>query len=162
MDANTLVAAIEDAFARVKLEDGVGVFEAEAIDDYASEEQRAKASENDIRDDWRKIPDEVVSAHYSAMAFMDQKGLRYAIPAYMRFAIKYCKASDSASIDHIIYALAVEQDWDFLDEKQKQAIADFLNYMVLEVGEDYVDSYQASLAYENYWAPYSTQAQTGH
>ncbi len=162
MDTRTLISAIEDAFAHVELEDGVGIFEAEAIDDYAGEKLRAKARGNDIRDDWRKIPDDVIAEHYSAMAFMDEKGLRYAIPAYMRFALRYWKTSGSASVDHIIYTLARDEDWGFLTVKQKRAVADFLNYMVLEADEGYVDSWQASLAYEKQWASYSTDDGAGH
>lgn len=152
---DNLIDAIERAFANVKLDDGIGVFEAEALDDCVSDKLLARARAKDIGDDWRALSDDVISEHYSAMAFMDQKGLRYAIPAYMRFAVRYWKTSNSASVDHVIYTLARDEDWDFLTEEQKQVIADFLRYMVVEADED-VDTWQASLAYEKYWARYAS------
>ena len=155
MHPDNLIGAIEDAFADVKLEDGVGIFEAEAIDDCVSDKLRTKAREQDVRDDWKAIPDEVIAEHYSAMAFMDEKGLKYAIPAYMRFALRHWQTSNSASVDHIIYTLARDEDWAFLSTKQKETVANFLNHMVLEADE-YVDSWQASLAYEKHWAPFAT------
>ena len=156
MHPTSLISAIEDAFGGVKLGDGIGIFEAEAIDDCVNEKRRTKARAQDIRDDWKAIPDEIISEHYSAMAFMDEKGLRYAIPAYMRFALSNWETSNSASVDSIIYTLARDENWDFLTDLQKQVLADFLKYMVLEEDE-HVDSWQASLAYEKHWASYASK-----
>lgn len=40
---NTLISAVEDAFADVTLEDGIGILEADAIDDYAENQKRVIA-----------------------------------------------------------------------------------------------------------------------
>ncbi|MCP4404682.1 MAG: hypothetical protein GY801_46180 [bacterium] len=86
----------------------------------------------------------------SVLSFMDDDGLKFALPAYMRFAAKYYDASASASIDSVIYTLSNQRNWEFLSNKQQETIADFLSFMVLEA-DSHVDSWQASLAYENIW-----------
>lgn len=153
MKREHLITLIEKAFENVSLNDGIGIFEAEAIDNYASEEVQKSEKAKDIRDDWTTIPDEVIDQYYSVLCFMDDDGLRFAMPAYMRFAVKYYDTSASASIDAIIYTLANNRRWDFLTNKQKQVAADFLEFMILEA-DNYVDSWQASQAYENTWSQY--------
>ena len=149
-----LVAEIERAFDKVALEDGIGIYEADALDACVSDTLRAKARSTDTREDWRSIPDDVISEHYVAMPFLDDKGIRFALPAYMLFAIRNWSTSHSASVDHVIYTLARDMDWSFLTDEQHRVIAKFLNFVVLEAGES-VDSWQASLAYEKYWGQFA-------
>ncbi len=153
MNKEHLISEIEKAFKNVFLNEGVGIYESEAIDNYASKEIREIEREKDIRNDWASILDDVIDQYYSVLSFMDDDGLRFTIPAYMRFAVKYYDTSSSASIDAIIHILANRRQWGFLTNKQKAVIADFLGFMVLEA-ENHVDSFQASLAYENIWSKY--------
>jgi hypothetical protein len=93
---------------------------------------------------------------------MDAKGLRFNLPAYMKFALKHYDSSNSASIDGVIYALCrdpeeLENDWSIFSDEQRKVIALFLRYMVTEVGEQWVDVYQASLAYEKTWYIYDKE-----
>lgn len=153
MNRNNLITQIEEAFKNVSLNDGVGIYEAEAIDNYASEDIRKTERKKDVRNDWTYIIDDVIDQYYSVLSFMDDDGLRFVIPAYMRFAVRFYDTNASASIDAIIHVLADSRQWDFLTNKQKQVVADFLSFMVLEAG-NHVDSWQASLAYENIWSQY--------
>ena len=155
MNKKQLVENIEKAFRDVSLCEGIGIYEAEAIDDCASDEIIENKRERDIRDDWKQIPDDVIDEYYSALSFMDEAGLRFAIPAYMRFAVKFYDISSSPSIDSIIWVLTTQRSWDFLSIEQKQAIAAFICFMVLEA-DSYIDSYQASLAYEKVWSQYES------
>jgi hypothetical protein len=161
MNAADLVKEIESSFKRVALEDGIGILEAEAIDEYASDAVRERERRKDERDSWESISDEMISEHYSVLSFMDQKGLRFHLPAYMRFAVRNYASSNSASVDSVIYALCkdpqtVEKDLPLFTEPQKAAIASFLKFMVLEAGDEFVDSWQASLAYERTWRKYES------
>ena len=153
MNKEYLIAQIEKAFEDVSLNDGVGIYEAEAIDNYALEEIRKTEREKDIRDDWTSITDDVIDQYYSVLSFMDDNGLKFAIPAYIRFAVRYFDTRASASIDAIIHVLANSRQWDFLTIGQKQVVADFLSFMVLEA-DNHVDTWQASLAYESIWSQY--------
>lgn len=153
MNRDQLITKIESSFNGVTLINGIGIFEAEAIDNYETTEVRKIEREKDIRDHWQSIPDDVIGQYYSVLSFMDDNGLKFALPAYMRFATKYYDTSASASIDSVIYTLANQRNWEFLSNEQKETIADFLSFMVLEA-DSHVDSRQASLAYENIWSQY--------
>jgi hypothetical protein len=162
MNRNELIEKISAAFGNISLEDGIGILESEAIDCCVSDKNREKARNDDYREKWQSIPDEIISEHYSALCFMDAKGLRFNLPAYMTFALKYYDSSNSASIDGVIYALCkdpeeLETDWSVFSDEQRNVIALFLRYMVTEVGEQWIDVYQASLAYEKSWCIYDEE-----
>jgi hypothetical protein len=104
-----LIRKIESAFRGVVLGDGIGIYEAWAIDRCASDAERRKAREKDVRDDWTRISDEELTELYSALSFGDSDGLRSALPAYLRYAVRNFDKSDAASVDTTIYAL--ESGW---------------------------------------------------
>lgn len=161
MNASELVREIESSFKCVELGDGIGIFEAEAIDGCVSDIAREKERRKDQREHWESIPDEVIAQHYSVLSFMDQKGLRFHLPAYMRFAVRNFAISNSASVDAVIYALCkdpktVEEEWVLFEDRQKATVASFLKFMILEAGDQFVDSAQASLAYEGTWSKYES------
>ncbi|MFB2564000.1 DUF6714 family protein [Rhizobium sp. IMFF44] len=76
-------AAIRDAFAGVTLGDGIGLGEARALDDYASNEVRAAFRANDEKSDWTAIAAEILNKHPSSPSFFDAEGMRFHLPAYL-------------------------------------------------------------------------------
>jgi hypothetical protein len=84
-----IVEAIYRAFAGVQLEDGIGYFEAEAIDDYVKKDDPAyqQYKERDERLDWCKVVatfmDDSFNFDWSRNCFMDAKGLRFYLPVWM-------------------------------------------------------------------------------
>jgi len=163
MNQDKLINEISEAFAKVSLEDGIGILEAEALDLCESDKKLEKARKSDFRKKWNEIPESIIEEHYSALCFMDAKGLRFNLPAYMIFALKNWEHSASASIDAPIYALAnveseqFQEEWSIFTIEQRKAITKFLKYMVIEVPDGYVDSSQASLAYEKTWVSYDDE-----
>ncbi|TGU71259.1 hypothetical protein E4633_13020 [Geomonas terrae] len=162
MNSLDVIEQIKKAFRDVTLEDGVGILESDAIDGCVSDKRREQSRKNDYRQNWETIPEEVIAENYSALCFMDPKGLRFNLPAYMVFALKNFNTSSSASVDAAIYALQKEPEeledvWKIFTESQREAIAAFLKFMIIEAGEKCVDSWQASLAYEKAWAKYDKQ-----
>jgi hypothetical protein len=154
---------IEVAFGGVSLGDGIGILEAWAIDRCLSDKERQSARSSDIRSDWTLVSDEMIDAHYSALSFMDREGLRFALPAYMRFAVRNFDKSQSLSVDAPIYSLgsgwpAAPDGPDIFSPSQRAAIAKFLRFMVLEVGDEFVDANAASEAYEYFWLQYDEEA----
>jgi|WetSurMetagenome_2_1015567.scaffolds.fasta_scaffold111798_2 hypothetical protein len=99
MNRNELIEKIAAAFKNTSLEDGIGILESEALDCCVSENEREKARRDDYRENWRSIPDAVISEHYSALCFMDAKGLRFNLPAYMTFALKNYDRSRSTVLE---------------------------------------------------------------
>jgi hypothetical protein len=121
-------------------------------------DEKERARQSDFRQRWQDSPDEVIKNHPSALAFMDAKGLRFNLPAYMRFAVFHFEDGDSDSIDSTIYAVSrepqdLDTEWAIFSERQKTTIAKFLRYMVLEA-RDLIDSQQASHTYERVWKKY--------
>ena len=156
---------IADAFRNVRLGDGIGMFEADAADNYASEEQREVARQKDRSNwiEWGDIPSTEIDSSHWILCFVDAEGMRFLLPAYMMFALENYDKSNSASVDSVIYALergndAFEGNAELLSQCQKSAIVGFLKYMILVVGEDLVDTVAASRAYENHWAQYDVDA----
>ncbi|GJH39465.1 hypothetical protein RCZ04_00150 [Capnocytophaga sp. HP1101] len=66
IDKKQLIKEIEEAFAGVTLDKGIGLSEANAIDDYASAEEIMRCKVQDERLNWQKIPVEDLNKIYSA------------------------------------------------------------------------------------------------
>lgn len=156
---------IENAFKKVTLGEGIGLYEAIAIDGCVSDKKVEKARKKD-REEWKKwneIPLDVIESFSSALCFVDSEGMRFLLPAFMSYAVEKYDKGASQSVDSPIYAL--DRDFsifggidDFLTIEQKNAIAQFLKFMEQNAGEDYVDSQFASNAYIKYWGRYDLQA----
>jgi hypothetical protein len=97
--------AIEDSFQGVQLEGGISLHEAVVLDDYGTQEERRRARLQDELDDWRRIPDETIGRYSASLAFLDAKGMRFYLPAFMRFAIRHYQRSNSPSIDYLLNKL---------------------------------------------------------
>jgi hypothetical protein len=163
MDRDEIIREIESAFAGVTLGDGIGVFEAWAIDRNASDKELKKARERDCRNDWKEISESDLEEHYSALCFMDDDGVRFSLPAYMRFALRNYDKSQSLSVDAAIHALErglvpAVNGLTIFTASQQAAIARFLRFMVVDVGDDWVDADTASAAYELFWGQYDNAA----
>jgi len=104
-NAQRFIDAIEDAFGGVQLGDGISLREAIVLDRYGTDEERHRARLQDELGDWRRIPDETIASYSASLAFLDPKGMRFHLPAFMRFALRHYQRSDSASIDYTIYLL---------------------------------------------------------
>ncbi len=143
------VKQIEDAFAGVALGEGVSLREAEVIDDYGTDEERSEAREQDEHNDWQRIPDEEIESATSSLCFMDNEGLRFHLPAFMRFTLRRYRQSDSISTDSTIYRLCdphcIEQLAAFLTDEQIDAIKTFLS-VCLDVADGWLDITDAALA----------------
>lgn len=124
------IRAIEEAFAGVRLDDGISLREADIIDDYGSEAERAAARSQDETEDWRNVPDELIEKHPDVLCFMDEAGLRFHLPAYMRFALRRYEDSESRSTDSAVFRLCdpviIDQLRGCLTSAQIDAILNFL------------------------------------
>jgi hypothetical protein len=82
-DMQALVALVREAFSSVILEDGIGLREAQGIDDYADEQTCAAYRASDEKLDWSRIPIDELNACYSSLSFFDAKGMRFHLPAFL-------------------------------------------------------------------------------
>ncbi len=124
-----LIASIEAAFATVKFEEGITVREARALDDY---EDAVTARQIDRHVRWQDIPDAWLERFHDVFAFMNAKGLRHALPAYMRWCLRY-ERQDTNTFVYTCYCLKTEpyraQLLSVLEPDQSQLVEAFLTYI---------------------------------
>ncbi|HPI00100.1 MAG TPA: hypothetical protein PK772_07215 [Chitinophagaceae bacterium] len=147
MTREELIQSIYAAFKDVKLEDGIGLLEAEMIDyNY----DRTEARNKDERDDWTKLlPIFYVNYAIEGWTFMDAKGIRFHLPCYL--------LQDLESLlypwdNPLIYTLNNVENRQFnelkiLNAAQRLVIIEFLKYKVEEFNtedsnSDFIMEYQ--------------------
>ena len=154
-----VIDEIRRAFADVSREDGVTLHEAEVIDDYGSTEERAAARRLDTDLRWQDVPDRLIQEYSDTLCFVDVKGFRYYLPAYMIWAMRNHETTDSLSATHPIFCLTLSdnpthREWHLerfraFDGPQARAIGRFLRFMAERA--DPGDAGLASRALDAYW-----------
>jgi hypothetical protein len=141
MTKEELVQQIKSAFEHVKLEDGIGLWEAQGIDDYADLATITALRNKDERNDWQKIPVQDLIACASSLSFFDGKGMRFCLPQFLLFdldAKEIYRNQDNYSPDVIFtlgYNLHEEYQknrFSLFNQPQIQAIIYYLDYKLIE------------------------------
>ena len=163
-EAEGIIAEIHRAFADVSREDGVTLQEALVIDEYGSAEERLAARERDTDRRWEDVPEHMIGEHDSVLCFMDPKGFRYYLPAYMVWSLRNYETSETWSHNHPICSLALSDSdsprkWEIerfvlFDEEQARAIYRFLHFMA-QRDELSVCVDEARKALDAYWCEFS-------
>jgi hypothetical protein len=149
---NKLIAEIAKAFAGVTLEDGVGLKEADAIDEYADNAMRQQYRQEDEKYEWSAIPPEKLERYHGSPAFFDPKGMRFHLPAFLiaqlngksidmngylcafwlelkeaHLNINFCllSAQQRAAVCHFLYAVLEDPDEDYYAIEIQKAINEF-------------------------------------
>lgn len=86
---SALIAEITAAFDGVSREEGTTLHEAIAIDDWASPDEQRAARRLDIEARWQDVPEDDIFSCCSALSFLDEKGFRYYLPAFMIYGLKH-------------------------------------------------------------------------
>jgi hypothetical protein len=143
---DALITEITAAFDRVSREDGTTLHEAKAIDDWKTPQEQQAAREFDTEQRWQDVPDDDILVSESALSFLDAKGFRYYLPAFMLCGLKDWENDSSGILHSCEYHLLHESQkslrksepkeiaakYKFTNE-QCRAIANFLRFVV---GED--------------------------
>ncbi|MCA9062916.1 MAG: hypothetical protein KDA96_07650 [Planctomycetaceae bacterium] len=126
-DAARIEQLIRDAFACVTLEDGIGLFEGQAIDSYAGPKAQAAARLNDETRNWGRIPVDALNAAHSSLSFFDAKGMRFHLPAFLIADLR--DELQQGIVFHLMYAGDdAESRFSLLNAKQRAAVQQFLLY----------------------------------
>ena len=78
-----VIAMISVAFAGICLGDGIGLFEANGLDDYASKDELRRLRALDEKQDWKRISVADLSRCYSSPSFFDPQGFVFHLPAFL-------------------------------------------------------------------------------
>lgn len=119
-----LIERIESAFSGVVLGDGIGLFEAQALDDYESDDVQKRRRENDEKNDWKSIPHETLQHCYSSLSYFDPAGMKFHLPAYVVGSLK-------GKVDDVIFHLThldgyAKSKLDLLTESQRDILREYL------------------------------------
>lgn len=87
MTKNELITEIQTAFKNIKLEDSVGLWEAQGLDNYASDDEILKLRIKDESNNWDNISYEDLVNAQSSLHFFDAKGMRFCLPKFLIFDI---------------------------------------------------------------------------
>lgn len=151
MDAKKqlLIESINEAFRNVRLEDGIGLLEANAMDNYCSANDIESCRKNDEREFWDKIPVPLLNECYCALSYFDAKGMKFHLPAFMLASLKnneYRFDLVSKLIHLTPYTIS---QFEALSINQKNAVFLFLEYMK---DENYqLDKEDIEKSIEEYW-----------
>ncbi len=153
-----LIKEIEIAFKDVLLKDGIGINQADRIETRQRDVliQKGRNLDRMWWTNWTDIQDKYIASYSDVMYYMDSAGLKWVLPAYMTYIIKYYKEG-SFSIDSTIYVLEAGglgvDKVDLYTDTQRKVIAKFLQFMV-DVGEEWVDVESAQNALDGVWGVY--------
>ena len=78
-----LIVEITAAFDGVSREEGITLHQALAIDDWKTPREQLAARRLDIDQRWQDVPGDAIVAWESALSFLDAKGFRYYLTAFM-------------------------------------------------------------------------------
>jgi hypothetical protein len=146
--AATLRQATEHAFADVRLGNGVGLYEAQGIDHYASEEDCANYRAKDEKTDWRCIKLEDLNRCNSSLSFFDAAGMRFHLPAFIQADLGEDVEFDL--IYHLVFSSQVEEQQKLLNEAQRTVVIDYLKLQLDDIYNSNMWEY-ISKALADYW-----------
>ena len=137
------------AFQDVELGDGIGLWEAQAIDDYESKDVQQEARKKDEKADWRKISGNDLFRCDSSLSFMDAKGMRFHVPAFILGEID--GSTNTGPMYHLSQVVITRPElFKEFNAAQKEAVAMYLEWCVWQ--EDYqFESHHIKRALNEFW-----------
>jgi hypothetical protein len=144
-----IAALIRDAFSNVTLGNGIGLREAQGLDDYEDAETCAAYRAIDEKNDWSRIPVDELNACYSSLSFFDAEGMRFHLPAFLIAEL------GGGYLQDMTFQLAYLNDYSMgqyalLSPAQRQAIRSYLLFILQD--ESYAYSHpQIVRALDEYW-----------
>ena len=144
-----LVAETYEAYSGVKLGAGVGLLEANGLDDYADEQQLAEYRANDEKFDWKAIPLKMLNEYSSSLSFFDAEGMRFHLPAFLIADMRGLYNFDL--LLSITHSTLLEGQCVLLTTEQRAVVRKYLEFALQEENfEGEHDHIRRAL--ENYWA----------
>lgn len=150
MNKALVIESIRKAFCNVKLGDGIGLWEARAVDDYQSEDVQRKKREMDEKEDWSSFTPDVLQKCHSSLSFFDANGMRFHLPAFIIESLK-------GEVDDPVFHLTLLDDYALsklatLSDDQIKAV---VNYLFWCLGNEYFEYEHPAIqrALDEYWTP---------
>ena len=123
MTKDELISAIESAFDGVPRPALLTLHVAEAHDGYDYGNDKAHRARDHVGR-WQDLPSEHIERCQCALSHVDAVGMRYYLPAYMRWYLRNME-SERVTTDHTLYSLDHHRNDPKLAEYHRQRFADF-------------------------------------
>jgi ribosomal protein S18 acetylase RimI-like enzyme len=142
MTKQELITTIKKAFQSVTLEDGIGLWEAQGIDDYADSKTLEELRKKDERTNWNTIPYKDLVECQSSLSFFDAKGMRFCLPQFLIFHLLADEIYEEQGINapDVLFTLshklneAYQQSrFSLFNKEQIESIICFLEYKLDEL-----------------------------
>lgn len=149
-DKKFIISKINEAFKDVELNGGIGLSEADAIDDYKDAKFRDECKINDEKYCWNAIPSAVLNQFNCSLNFFDAKGMKFHLPAFMIADI-----NDEYKFG-IVFTLTNLSDYSksqfvLLTTKQREAVKLFLDFFLVNPNYEF-EKPEIKTAIESYWS----------
>ena len=139
---------IREAFAGVTLGSGIGLQQAQRIDDHEDEATYFRFRVSDEREDWTRIPVSELNRCHSSLSFFDAEGMRFHLPAFLiadlqgtyNFGMAFC-LTQSHDYDRYFRLLA---------DAQRKVVREFLLH-ISEESDYQFDRPHIVRALDEYW-----------
>jgi hypothetical protein len=142
-----LISEIQTAFQNVQLEDGIGIWEGQGIDDYADEKTILELRKKDERNNWDSIPYQHLNACASSLSFFDAKGMRFCLPKFLIFDLlqEQIQQEQGIASPDVLFTLGYKLDeayqknrFSLFSSIQIQCIISYLEYKL----EEFITTYK--------------------
>jgi ribosomal protein S18 acetylase RimI-like enzyme len=142
MTKQDLIYTIKNAFQSVRLEDGIGLWEAQGIDDYADSKTLEELRKKDERINWENIPYKDLVDCQSSLSFFDAKGMRFCLPQFLIFDLLADEIYEEQGINapDVLFTLSYKLNEDYqknrfslFNKEQIGSIIHFLEYKLDEI-----------------------------
>ncbi|RYD49965.1 MAG: hypothetical protein EOP83_24555 [Verrucomicrobiaceae bacterium] len=138
---------IRVAFKGVTLGNGVGLLEAQGLDDHEDAATCARYRDKDEKEDWEKISSEALNSCYSSLSFFDAEGMRFHLPAYL---IADLKGEYRIGMEISLTHLFDRSQFDLLTADQRMAVRRYLLHLETDPHSSYHHA-DIGAALEYYW-----------
>lgn len=144
-----VIQNIRSAFRDIVLEDGIGLWEAQGLDDYADEKTILKLREKDERKNWDNIPYKDITDCQSSLSFFDAKGMRFCLPKFLLFDILGEQLYQGKEIfpPDVTFTLSYNSNDEYqrnrfslFNRQQIECVIDFLEYKLQRFLIDYKEN----------------------
>jgi Cysteine-rich CPCC len=126
-----ILQQIAQVFDGVRREEGVTLHEALEMDLYGSPEQCAQARLLDTDENWQEVRGKDLERFPSVLSFLDAKGFRYYLPAYMSWELWRFRALGASIRSWLLFHLDTSESRHFtiLTEPQARAVYRYLRFV---------------------------------
>jgi hypothetical protein len=148
-DGKEIAALIREAFRGVTLGRGVGLWEGQALDDYADEATRHRYRECDEKHDWERIPVDSLNRCQSSLSFFDAEGMRFHLAAFLIAELE--SRADVGCVFHLTHLDDyAKSKLTALSREQTKAVREFLLFL-RDLPDYEFDRAQIERALSDYW-----------